>query len=190
MPEVVIIGGPNGAGKSTFARYVLPEAMPFLNADEIAKTLPGDFAGNRELESGRRLLDRLAELRVKDASFALETTLASRSLAPRLRGLQGQGYLVHLFFFYAPSPELCLARVAARVRRGGHDIPEAIIRRRWRAGLRNFTELYAPLADEWSVLQNLDDSGPRPIARKNNDRTITRWEPDIWAAMQTQEKGL
>jgi len=55
-PRVVVIAGPNGAGKSTLARLLLPEAMPFLNADEIAKALPLDFAGNREMESGRLLL--------------------------------------------------------------------------------------------------------------------------------------
>ncbi|MBC8135269.1 MAG: AAA family ATPase, partial [Fibrella sp.] len=164
MPEVVIIGGPNGAGKSTFARYVLPEAMPFLNADEIAKTLPEDFVGSRELESGRRLLERLSELARVKKSFALETTLASRSLVPRLRELQVQGYTAHLFFFYAPSSELCLARVAARVRRGGHDIPEATIRRRWRSGLLNFIKLYAPCVQEWSILRNTDTNPLQLVA--------------------------
>ena len=115
MPVIVIIGGPNGAGKSTFARYVLPETMPFLNADEIAKSLLGDFAGNRELESGRQLLGHIADLSARRKSFALEIMLASRSLAPRVRELQANGYTAHLFFFHMPSPDLCLARVAARV---------------------------------------------------------------------------
>jgi predicted ABC-type ATPase len=55
-PEIVVIGGPNGAGKSTLARPALPEGMPFVNADEIAKTLPDDFKGNRDLEAGRLLV--------------------------------------------------------------------------------------------------------------------------------------
>jgi predicted ABC-type ATPase len=80
-PEIVLIAGSNGAGKSTLARLLLPEAMPFLNADEIAKTLP-DSQGNKEIESGRESLRRLNSLVEKRQCFAIETTLSSRSLAP------------------------------------------------------------------------------------------------------------
>ncbi|MBC8139982.1 MAG: hypothetical protein H7Y38_00925 [Armatimonadetes bacterium] len=87
-----------------------------------------DYSGNRELESGRQLLRRMDSLKAEVRSFAVETTLASRSLAPRLRDLQSAGYTVSLIFFFTPAPELCIARVASHVRRGGHDIPESVIR--------------------------------------------------------------
>ena len=183
MPEVVIIGGANGAGKSTFARYVLPEAMPFLNADEIAKSLPADYAGNRDLQAGRLLIERISALAAEGRSFAVETTLASRSLVPRLRDLQGVGWKVTLFYFYLPSPDMALARVASRVRRGGHDIPEGTIRRRWQAGLQNLYDLYIPIVDEWFALLNADGRGVRLVARGARANT-TVLEVDTWQTMQ------
>lgn len=160
--------------------------MPFLNADEIAKTLPKRFVGNRELESGRQLLERFGELTGDGKSFALETTLANRSLAPRFRELQRRGYFIYLFFIYAPSPELCLARVAARVRRGGHDIPEKTVRRRWRSGLENLMGLYFPIVDECIVLATADATSLRPIARIYNGKPVAIAEPDTWVQIQEQ----
>jgi len=162
--EIVVIAGPNGAGKSTLARFLLPEAMPFLNADEIAKTLPVNPDGSvRDFEAGRELLRRMEALVADRRSFAIETTLASRSLAARIAALKGVGYRLQLLFFAVPDVELSLARVAARVRRGGHAIPEATIRRRFVAGPRYFTELYQPLAHHWMVLQNWDAGGPQCV---------------------------
>jgi len=187
MPDVVVIGGANGAGKSTFVRYILPNEMPFLNADEIARALPADYEGNRELESGRQLLRRMDSLAAEGRSFAVETTLASRSLAPRLRDLQSAGYTVSLFFFFVPTPDLCVERVASRVRRGGHDIPEPTIRRRFNAGLQNFLNIYAPLADEWRVLQNTDTEANSPllIAEKSFSKAINIKEPKVWSQLRT-----
>ena len=70
------------------------------------------------------------------------------------------GYRVSLYFLSLPSPEAAIVRVAARVRQGGHDIPESVIRRRFSAGLRNFTQYYSKIVDEWAVY---DNSGDEPI---------------------------
>ena len=175
MPEAIVFGGANGAGKSTFARYVLPPEMSFLNADEIAKALPDDYIGNRELESGRQLLRRMDDLAAAKHSFATETTLASRSLAPRLRELQAAGYRVILFYIWVPTPELCTQRVAQRVLGGGHHIPEATVHRRHKAGLLNLFASYIPLANEWGVYANDDTGKPRLIA--NQERV---YDSDVW----------
>jgi predicted ABC-type ATPase len=181
VPEVVIIAGPNGAGKSTFARFVLPEAMPFLNADEIAKALPG----NRDRESGRLLLHRWDDLAAARQSFAIETTLASRSLAPKVAQLKTQGYRFVLIFLYSPSPELNAARVASRVRRGGHNIPEDTIRRRYELGIKNLTELYLPLADEWQIYANLTLEGPSLIAAGGEGQETLVAEASAWRRITT-----
>jgi predicted ABC-type ATPase len=70
------------------------------------------------------------------------------------------GYQVVLFFLQLPSEDLAVARVADRVSQGGHDIPEAVIRRRFHAGIANFHALYKPLVDDWRLY---DHSGERPI---------------------------
>jgi len=60
------------------------------------------------------------------------------------------------------------ARVAQRVKQGGHDIPEAVIRRRFAAGLANFEHLYAPRVDAWALY---DNSGEQPVLLDWSERT-------------------
>jgi len=183
-PQIVVIGGPNGAGKSTLARLALPEAMPFVNADEIAKTLPDHFSGNRDLEAGRLLLARVEELSAANTSFALETTLSNRSLAARIRRLRAKGWSFRLIFVWVPSAETSILRVAARVRRGGHHIPEETIRRRYAAGLKNLTETYLPLADSWLVYQNAEEQGPQIVATGGPGRETAVYDAQTWATIK------
>ena len=137
-PKVVVLAGPNGVGKSTSAAKLLLGTFhvdEFVNADAIAQGLSA-FAPDRvAIEAGRVMLHRLKELAAQRASFAFETTLASRSYAPWLQNLKTTGYEVHLLFLWLPSAEMAVARVAERVCAGGHDVPEATIRRRYTAGL-------------------------------------------------------
>jgi len=74
-------------------------------------------------------------------SFAFENTLASRMFAPWLRDLRASGYAIHFFFLCLPSADFALERVVDRVRAGGHNVPAETVRRRYRAGLRNFFSL-------------------------------------------------
>ncbi len=78
--------------------------------------------------------------------------------------MQEEGYLFHLFFCWLPSAELSIARVAARVRMGGHNIPEPVIHRRYRAGLSNLTTINIPLADTWRVYDNSGGETPKRVA--------------------------
>ncbi len=90
-PQFIIIGGGNGSGKSTSAAAVLPGVIPYINADEIAKSLPEVEGENRDARASRILLNAMDEYQAQGKSFAVETTLASRSLAPRARRLQEVG---------------------------------------------------------------------------------------------------
>jgi predicted ABC-type ATPase len=158
-PNVVVLAGPNGAGKSTSATSILKDALgvnEFVNADVIAQGLSGFEPERAGLAAGRIMLARLRELARQRSSFAFETTLASRSFAPWIADLMRTGYQFHLVFLWLPHPDLAVARVAARVRDGGHDVPEETIRRRYEAGLSNFFRLYQPMASTWKFC---DDSG-------------------------------
>jgi len=72
--------------------------------------------------------------------------LASRTFAPWLGKLVANGYRFHLIFLWLPTPDFAVDRVADRVRLGGHSVPEATVRRRYRSGLGNFFRLYRPIA--------------------------------------------
>lgn len=158
-PTLHLIAGPNGAGKTTFATELVPlsDAWPeFLNADMIAAGLSPFRPESQALRAGKLLLERLRELERERKSFALETTLAGRSHAQMIARLKHVGYRVELYFLWLPSEELAIARVASRVRQGGHDIPIAVIRRRFEAGLRHFFDLYTPLVDSWRLYDSRD----------------------------------
>ena len=147
-PQAILIAGPNGACKTTLARQLVPLGLPgarFFNADEIAREAA--FAG--PIASGREMLRRLDEAVTGNADFVLETTLASRRYLRAIPTWEAHGYTVGLHFIELPSANYAVARVAKRVAAGGHDIPEADIRRRFGRGLRLFHAAYKPVVDHW-----------------------------------------
>ena len=162
-PKIIIIAGPNGAGKTTFAREFLPQEAGcpvFVNADLIAAGL-SPFAPERAaIQAGRLTLQAIAQHVVQRECFAFETTLSGKSYARQIPHWRQSGYRVELFFLSLPSAEMAVQRVAERVRQGGHDIPEATIRRRFDAGKRLFFEVYQPLVDQWVLY---DNSGDEPL---------------------------
>jgi predicted ABC-type ATPase len=170
MPKVVIIAGPNGAGKSTTAPRLLREALAvqeFVNADTIAAGLSAFAPQTVAFAAGRVMLRRVRELAAMKCDFAFETTLASRTFAPWLRELQQLGYKLHLIYLWLPGADLAVERIAERVRRGGHSVPEADVRRRYLNSLSNFFNLYRPIADSWLMLDNSLQSELQPIAWRN-----------------------
>ena len=189
FPHVIVIAGPNGAGKSTCSPLFLRKGIEFINADEIAKALAKPISTAVELEAGRLALVKLDALEAQKASFALETTLASRSLVSRLLRLRSVGYHASLFYLWLPSAELAIERVAGRVRKGGHHIPEETIRRRFRASLRNFFGLYQAAVDSWAMLKNLEQGAPQLIAIGLSDQKVEVYDQELWQQIR-KEGGL
>ena len=106
------------------------------------------------------MLEEIAASAQRGESFAFETTLAGRGYLSHINAWRASGYHVSLYFLSLPDPELAIARVALRVRQGGHNIPEDMIRRRFYAGLRNFEKLYKPAVNDWALY---DNEGESPI---------------------------
>lgn len=149
--------------------------VEFVNADLIARGLSAFQPERVALEAGRIMLRRLRQLAKERVSFAFETTLAGRSFAPWLANLGQQGYFVHLVYLWLASPQMAVARVLERVRLGGHDVPRETVERRYSAGLRNFFNVYRPLADLWRFYDNSSSSeGPRLLAmgKGSSEETI------------------
>lgn len=160
-PILYIIAGCNGAGKTTTSYSVLPELLnckEFVNADEIARGLSPFNTESVAIEAGKLMLRRINLLLSQGKTFAIETTLATRSYASLVRRAHESGYQVVLLFFWLASPEMAIERVARRVREGGHNIPtETIIRRYW-SGLENFFNIFAPIVDSWMFFDNIDQT--------------------------------
>src|SRR5437868_6799082 len=181
-PNVIILAGPNGAGKSTISQKLLSATLKvphFVNADTIARGLSAFHSEDMALKAGRIMLEHLHELAEERADFAFETTLASRTFAPWIAELKKAGYVFHLFYVYVPSADVSIERVRDRVRRGGHNVPEETIRRRYQRGLENFFKLYKPMADVWRMFDNSNPKKPRLIAELT-DRIQKVHRADLW----------
>jgi predicted ABC-type ATPase len=171
-----VIAGPNGAGKTTFARKFLPRyahCREFLNADLMAAGISPLSPDTAAMAAGRVLLERMSELVQGGKDFGFETTLAGKTYRPILQDMKDRGYTLHLFYLWLPDVGLALSRVARRVQEGGHDVPEAAIRRRFDLGLHNLFHLYLSLFDSWFVFDN-STTKPRIVARFKEDGLAVR----------------
>jgi len=183
---IYVLGGPNGAGKTTFARKFLPaaEIVEFLNSDLLAAGLSPLRPETMASRAARLLLSRWHELLATRQDFGFESTLSGRTYATMLRHARQQGYTVRLCYLWLPDPKLCLRRVRQRVRRGGHDVPEADVRRRFLPSLRNFFTLYLPLADE-ALLFEAASNSPQLVARWNGPHAVIV-NPEVYEHIQNQ----
>lgn len=135
----------------------------YFNPDEAARKLIAANPGLDQVKSnatawhqGRRLLERAIRER-KD--FAFETTLGGSTMPRLLAEAASQGFEVRVWYVGLASPDLHIERVRNRVRRGGHDIPESSIRRRWRHSRQNLVQLL-PHLTELRVYDNSFDADP------------------------------
>jgi predicted ABC-type ATPase/ribosomal protein S18 acetylase RimI-like enzyme len=182
-PAVMILAGSNGAGKTTASRTLLAqrlEVMTFVNADTIAQGLAGFNPDSAAAAAGRIMLQRLDELAAERADIALETTLSGLTLATWLTRLKESGYTVHLVYFWLASPELAVARVAERVRKGGHHVPEETILRRYRRSIQNFFRRYRALATTWEVYNNTGASSYELMAYGDPDSAEKVLDVELW----------
>jgi predicted ABC-type ATPase len=162
--DLYIIAGPNGVGKTTFAREFLPnyaDCKNFVNADLIAQAMAPFSPETAAVRAGRMTLGEIRSFARKQVSFAFETTLSGRSYMALLRQLKAEGYSIHIFFLWVNTVDLALSRVQERVSRGGHDVPEPVVRRRFERSMQNFLSDYRQLADSWILF---DNSTGEPVA--------------------------
>ena len=172
-PQVYVIAGPNGSGKTTFASEFLPkyaDCPAFVNADMIARGLSGFSPDAVALKAGRLLLEQIDAYAAKKINFAFETTLSGTNYLSRLRKLKKTGYSVHVFFLWIPDVRLSLARVASRVKMGGHSIAEKVVRRRFHKGIEKFLKHYQMITDSWMLFDN-SEAIPRLIAEQKAGKT-------------------
>jgi predicted ABC-type ATPase len=122
----------------------------------VARSLTGSGPA-RDLAAGRLVIERLDQLFALRADVVLETTLATRSHAVRIRDWRAAGYRVELIYLKAPSADFSVARVARRVAEGGHGIPEDALRRRFLLSLEYLETVYKLIVDSWEVFASSDE---------------------------------
>ncbi|MES2810728.1 MAG: zeta toxin family protein [Bacteroidota bacterium] len=187
MPNLYIIAGCNGAGKTTASYTVLPEILncrEFVNADNIAAGISPFNPESVALEAGRVMLKRVKDLLDAEADFALETTLATKSYVSFIKDAQANGYKVSLLYFWLASPDFAINRVATRVSKGGHHIPDNVVIRRYYRGISNLFNLYIPICDDWMVFNNTKVYSETVAKGSGLDKQIIN--NDIWEYIKSQ----
>ncbi len=155
--EIIIIAGANGVGKTTFARAFLQEYnYEFLNADEIAKSLSAENPSERKISAGKLFFQKLSEAVANNKSLLIESTLSGRYLQKFIKNLQGKDYQITIIFLFVNSPEILIERIAERVKKGGHFVPDEDVRRRFARGKQNFWNIYKDLSDSWGLIYNTE----------------------------------
>lgn len=165
MPLLHLLAGPNGAGKSTYVRDVLTSGtgLPFINADVTGAERWPDSQAAHAYEAARiAQAERRARMAAGE-SFISETVFFHSSKITLVADASALGYLVHLHVILVPV-DLTVRRVAERVRRGGHTVPEAKIRDR-HDRLWSHVAAAIKIADVTEVLDNSSPRNPfRPCA--------------------------
>ena len=162
--SIYVIAGVNGAGKSSVAGETFRQSgADYYNPDEAARLL---VAANpnltqREANStawheGVRLLKRAIDERL---DFAFESTLGANTIPRLLRKAANAGFDIYVWYVGLESPELHIARVQSRVARGGHDISESDIRRRYEHSRLNLIDLL-PVLRALRVFDNSAEADP------------------------------
>ena len=131
------------------------------------------------------MLKRLRQLAVAGAHFAFGSTLSSRTFAPFLRNLKAQGYSVAIYYFALTNAQLAVRRVRLRVALGGNHVPTDVVERRFARSISNFFTLYAPIATEWTLLNNSNAMLARPVAIFSANQLIVTEAP-TWQKLQKQ----
>lgn len=175
-PGIGVLAGVNGAGKSSLAGTFLRQAGGgFFNPDEAAQRILGAHPGLPAAEAnslawqlGLRQLQNAVRER---CDYWFETTLGGRTITAALAAAAKAGLAVRVWYIGLDGPERCIARVAARVRRGGHAIPEELIRRRYDASRLNLIKLLPHVA-ELVVFDNSAQADPAEGQRPNPTKTL------------------
>ena len=157
--EIIIIAGGNGVGKTTFARAFLQEYdYEFLNADEIAKSLSAENPAGKKISAGKLFFQKLNETIASNKPLLIESTLSGRYLQKFIEDVKDKNYQITIIFLFAESPEILIERIAERVKKGGHFVPDEDVRRRFMRGKSNFWKFYKDLADKWFMYYNMKDN--------------------------------
>ena len=177
-----LIAGPNGVGKTTYAfRQVIAVSGSdnFINLDEIGRGLSPLNPKRAERDAARIALSRAYDFIGRGEVFSMETTLSGHAHLALMTAAKAAGLEPSLLYFSVRSPEICLERIARRVAMGGHDVDEAVVRRRFARSHANLPA-YCAAASLWRIYEA---SGPKPcLAAEGQGLQLTYSDPDCVAS--------
>jgi len=185
---MLVVGGPNGSGKTTLAlEYAAETGFPYLGADAIAASIDPDKPERAQLAAGRTFIDSVNDHIANHRSFVAESTLSGLTMRNFISAARSNGYVVSIAFLFIDSADVCVARVAERVRKGGHPVPDSDVRRRFPRAVINFWTVYREMADNWVLLYN-GDTAMQDVAAGSHDHFSIR-DPATYALFMKLVEG-
>jgi len=177
-PWLWVVAGVNGAGKTTLVKRFLPD-LPFINADEVAQEMSPGEPQRAAIAAGRMVLEQFGVEFERHRDVAWETTLSGRFHRRAIQEARSQGYRIGAIYVGVENARLAISRVSDRVFKGGHDVPEKDIERRYKRSLLNLRDLIT-IADYAFVFDNSGEAarGHRRIMRVEHQR-VTRIAPPV-----------
>jgi len=175
MPKnVIILAGPNGTGKTSFAnQYVETSSYQYLSADAMAEKLAPQSFNEVKVKAGREFFKQITEMIAESKDIIVESTLSGLGFQRIIHRLNQAGYRITILFIYLETPEVCIKRVKERVLKGGHDVPEVDIQRRFDRSKKNFWRIYKKQAHYWHLFYNSSDGFIEVAVGKETQLTIT-----------------
>ena len=176
-PWLWLVAGPNGAGKTTYARSISSEVDEIVRPDLLAIELSAEDPDRVALRAGRLAIARIKSLLQQKRSFAVETTLSGKFHLDTAKKAKSAGWNVGIVYIGLTSPTVAIARVRLRKLGGGHNVPPADVRRRYRRSLVNLANVFG-IADRLVVLDNSSSRTPmRRLLETNRGQVIFRHRP-------------
>lgn len=153
--SLILVAGPNGSGKTTLAlAYQALYGGVFLSADRIAEDMRSSGRAVSDLDAGREFFRRLRSLLGEGTPLIVESTLAGRGILRHIDRARALGYDTTILFLFLESADVCVARVQARARKGGHSVPDDDIRRRYPRSIKHFWRLHRLAVHRWHLYYN------------------------------------
>jgi predicted ABC-type ATPase len=154
-----ILAGANGVGKTTVSKEFLKEykSLIFLNADETAKDLNPKDLNSVRIRAGKEVLKKLDALIDSGKSIVIESTLSGNFLIKVIQKARKLKYKIIIFYAFVDTPEICIERIKARVKKGGHFVPAEDVVRRFYRSIENFNKVYKHSADTWILYYNMQN---------------------------------
>lgn len=178
-PVMVLFAGPNGSGKTTlyynyYANSKLKD-IEYINPDEYAKNSGSEIAG------ARLALSRRKELLRNKESFVTESTLSGKSALNLIDSAKKAGFRVTLLYIATSDPETNIFRVKERVKKGGHNVPDKDIIRRYDSSIKNLPEAIRKANVSHVFSTNGDTtrifSAKNGIVKPRKGKVLPRWLP-------------
>jgi len=158
QPIAIFLLGTNGSGKSTLRSYLdLSEITINIDPDLLNKAYKNKYPKTYEIESAKEALCQINNAIDKGINFCIESTLAGHGTMQRIKKAKASGFFVVAYYVSLDSVEINLERIKQRVSKGGHDIPEATVRKRFIESKNNLEKI----KNSFDKLYLIDNSSPR-----------------------------